>query len=153
MWIVVISLDWRIYIGVNTFPIRPFSGLILGLLPANGRWPYFVTTSLIGCSGLILGLHPANERRCYYAKTSLFGCSQAQNQPCFLFTLCHQSVCPFRSFFHQFQLQLITNTDQFWDGPLCAVLYSWIDWGSLTESWTKSKIRIGFIFINAQWCK
>ena len=48
--------------------------LILGLRPANERWRYFVTTSLIG---LILGLRPANERRRYFVTMSLIGRAQA----------------------------------------------------------------------------
>ena len=40
-------LPWKIYVGFILFQI-PDSGLILGLRPANERWCYFVTTSLIG---------------------------------------------------------------------------------------------------------
>ena len=33
-------------------------------------------------AGLILGLRPANERWCYFVTTSLIGWAQAYNQPC-----------------------------------------------------------------------
>ena len=36
-------------------------------------------------SGLILGLRPANERRRYFVTTSLIGWSQTKDQPCQLF--------------------------------------------------------------------
>ena len=38
------------------------------------KWPWWYTgTALYMYSGLILGLHPANERRCYCVTTSLIG--------------------------------------------------------------------------------
>ena len=53
-----------------------YSGLILGLHPANERRRYKVTLSLIGWAHTILGLHPANERRRYKVTPSLIGWAQ-----------------------------------------------------------------------------
>ena len=73
--------------------------VVTNLHPANKRWRYFVTTSVIGwaqtynqhydtlCSdtaetdmghdlGLILGLRPANKRWHYFVTTSLIGWAQ-----------------------------------------------------------------------------
>ena len=38
-------------------------------------------------TGLILGLHPANERRCYKVMPSLIGWVQTWNQPCYIIIL------------------------------------------------------------------
>ena len=51
-------------------------------------------------TGMILGLHPADERRCYFVKTFLIGWVQTYSQPCYI-TVDHSSLSsPLCMFFH-----------------------------------------------------
>ena len=47
----------------------------------NQAWPMSTILGIIH-TGLIFGLHPANERWRYFVTTSLIGWMQVWNQPC-----------------------------------------------------------------------
>ena len=81
-----------------------FAGIILYMRPANEKWRYIVTSSLIGTAhsqndpccwihyhrlldyviaGIILCMRPANGRQRYNVTSSLIGWGHAQNAPCY----------------------------------------------------------------------
>ena len=83
VWLIKVALHAVVWDQKCTFPCRH----------------QFQEMAIILYTGLILGLCPANERRCYFVTTSLIGWVQAQNQPCVqqaLFTILRkrpQSTC------------------------------------------------------------